>query len=405
MADQSYDIVTVGGGLAGASLARAVAGYGARVLVLERETEFTDRVRGEQMSPWGIAEAQALGIYDLLLDTCGHHLPWFDTFMGPQRMEHRDLRTASQQKVAMLAFYHPTMQEVLLQAAADAGAEVRRGVRVRDVKPGAISSAPSVIVEHGGRTEEIQARLVVGTDGRTSLVRKWAGFTVQQDADRRMIGGVLFEQMPGPRDDTNYLIANPNLGQLVALFPQGEGQVRAYVGYQLGTLNRFQGEEDVPRFIEEAVKIGAAAEFFSGVKSRGPLATFSATDTWVRHPYKQGVVLVGDAAASNDPSFGQGLSLTVRDVRTLRDQLIKHEDWDTAGHAYAEEHDRYYHTLHTVTQWFGHMFYEAGPEADACRAKALPLIAQDTSRIPDVIINGPDVGADETVRRRFFGEE
>jgi len=32
------------------------------VLVLERETQFKDRVRGEQMHPWGVAELKALGI-------------------------------------------------------------------------------------------------------------------------------------------------------------------------------------------------------------------------------------------------------------------------------------------------------------------------------------------------------
>jgi flavin-dependent dehydrogenase len=42
-----YDIVTIGGGLAGASLAKVMAERGVRVLVLERDTRFKDRVRGE----------------------------------------------------------------------------------------------------------------------------------------------------------------------------------------------------------------------------------------------------------------------------------------------------------------------------------------------------------------------
>jgi flavin-dependent dehydrogenase len=43
-----YDIITIGGGLAGAALAKVLAERGLRVLVLERETTFRDRVRGEQ---------------------------------------------------------------------------------------------------------------------------------------------------------------------------------------------------------------------------------------------------------------------------------------------------------------------------------------------------------------------
>jgi len=51
------------------------------------------------------------------------------------------------------------------------------------------------------------------------------------------------------------------------------------------------------------------------------------------------------------------------------------------------------------------MFLETGPEADARRAKALPLIAQDGTRMPDLFGMGPDAPINETIRRRFFGEE
>ena len=57
----SWDIVTVGGALAASGLAKAMAERGARVLVVEREREFRDRVRGEALAPWGVAELAALG--------------------------------------------------------------------------------------------------------------------------------------------------------------------------------------------------------------------------------------------------------------------------------------------------------------------------------------------------------
>ena len=41
-----YDIVAVGGGLGGATLGKTMAERGYRVLVVEREEEFKDRVRG-----------------------------------------------------------------------------------------------------------------------------------------------------------------------------------------------------------------------------------------------------------------------------------------------------------------------------------------------------------------------
>jgi 2-polyprenyl-6-methoxyphenol hydroxylase-like FAD-dependent oxidoreductase len=67
----TYDLITVGGGIGGAALAGALAERGARVLVLERETQFKDRVRGEGLVPWGVEEARRLGLYPILRDQGG----------------------------------------------------------------------------------------------------------------------------------------------------------------------------------------------------------------------------------------------------------------------------------------------------------------------------------------------
>lgn len=62
-----YDVITIGGGLGGAALAKVLAENGKRVLVVERETEFKDRIRGEAISSWGAAELHTLGLYEALL--------------------------------------------------------------------------------------------------------------------------------------------------------------------------------------------------------------------------------------------------------------------------------------------------------------------------------------------------
>src|SRR5213080_4833424 len=126
MTGQAFDLVTVGGGIGGAALARATAEQGARVLVVERERRFADRVRGEVLMPWGVAEARALGIEALLRARCGHELQWSDMFFAGMQVTHRDLAATTPQETAWFSFYHPAMQEVLLEAAGAAGAEIRR---------------------------------------------------------------------------------------------------------------------------------------------------------------------------------------------------------------------------------------------------------------------------------------
>lgn len=393
----TYDIIVVGGGLGGSTFAKAMVEHGARVLVLERETQFRDRVRGETVHPWGVAETRRLGIFDLLASTCANVIPVWERYRGPKRVLHRDL--VARYGAPELTFYHPAMQEVLVQAAADTGAEVRRGVVVRDVHGGA---RPEVTAQCDGRTETLQARLVVCADGRNSLGRQWGGFTVRRDPRLLLLAGLLFDNMPAPDDKVQ--VFNTELGRTVLLFPQGRGRVRLYWIYHYD-VPRLQGPADIPRFVEAVVRSGAPADFFPTATPAGPLATFDGADSWVDHPYRDRVVLIGDAAASSDPSQGDGMSLTLRDVRTLRDCLCHGDDWDAAAHAYAEEHDRYYGVIHAVDGWSKRLFHDLTPEGDALRARVLPLHEQDPTRIPEHIVGGPDFPFDETVRRRFFGEE
>jgi 2-polyprenyl-6-methoxyphenol hydroxylase-like FAD-dependent oxidoreductase len=398
----AYDIVMIGGGLAGASLAKVMAAGGARVLVLERETRFKDRVRGEALFPWGAAELDALGLRALLLSTCATENRWWDDFLGADQIGHRDT-TDTPGRTALLTFYHPEMQETLLHSAADAGAEVRRGVRATGVSPG---HPATVTFERNGRAESVATRLVVGADGRNSLVRRWSGFAVRQDPPRLRIAGVLFEGMTSLAQDTTLMVINPELGQSSILIPQGGGRVRAYVMFPSREDRRLRGERDVPRFIEDAIRTGVRHELFEGGRSAGPLATFEGADTWVEQPYRDGVALVGDAAATSDPTWGQGLSLAVRDVRLLRDALLANDDWDRAGRAYAAAHDRGYAAIHTTEDWYTTFFLETGPAADARRMRALPLIAAEPDRMPDAFMAGPEAApANEYARRRFFGDD
>ncbi len=398
----TYDIITVGGGLGGATLAKAMAERGARVLVVERETQFKDRIRGEFMAPWGVAEAQRLGIDGLLRATGGQDLPYVDVYVSGMQTEHRDLRTTTLQGQPVLSVYHPAMQEVVLKAALDAGAEVRRGAVVRDVKR---DGSPTIVVEQDGRSEEYQARLVVGADGRGSLVRKWAGFSPQHDPEQMLIAGVLFENMPIPPDDANHITLDLARGHIALLFPQGQGKVRTYFACRTEGSARLQGAVDIPRFIEESVQAGMPSEWFASARAVGPLATFDGAATWATHPYHAGIALIGDAAGASDPTWGQGLSLTLRDVRVLRDLLASHDDWDAVGHAYAQEHDRHFNVINTVNNYQTELFFAAGAEADARRMTALPLMMQEPTRRLDHNWSGPDLPLDETVRRRFFGEE
>ena len=393
-----WDLIVVGGGLAGAALAQAMAAAGARVLVLERERRFRDRVRGEGMHPWGVAEARALGLDASLMAACAHEVRYWTSYRGSEMLRRRDLVETSPHRAGELTFYHPAMQEHLLGLAVDAGAEVRRGVMVTALAPGPV---PSVLADARGGPETFEARLVVAADGRQSRARGWGGFTTRREPRWLAITGVLLEGGKIPAD-TISVFRSPEFGHAVLLFPLDEARCRVYFCTGRRTEHPWlSGEGNLAQLVTLIAGTGAPVEWFTGARPAGPLATFEAADQRVDGPCRNGVVLVGDAAAASDPCFGCGLSLTLRDVRVLRDRLLSSADWEAAARQYADEHDAYAGALRNVISWQRTVLYGLGPDADRIRENAMPQLARGLG--PDVIGVGPDCAADEAARLQFLG--
>ena len=106
----------------------------------------------------------------------------------------------------------------------------------------------------------------------------------------------------------------------------------------------------------------------------------------------------------SDPTFGQGLSFALRAARVLRDELTNNSDWEVAGRRYAEQHRRSFHACHEVEGWMRTLFQDPSPEAAELRTRAMPLIAEDPTRVPDHILSGPDLPLNAQMRARMFGE-
>src|SRR6476619_965302 len=106
----SYDAIVVGGGLGGSALADQLARTGRNVLVLEREARFKDRVRGENMVPWGVAAARRLGLVDDLIAAGGHQPRSWITYIFGNPVSKRDLRATTPHGEVSLNIYHPDMQ-------------------------------------------------------------------------------------------------------------------------------------------------------------------------------------------------------------------------------------------------------------------------------------------------------
>lgn len=188
--------------------------------------------------------------------------------------------------------------------------------------------------------------------GRNPSLRAQLGFNVLRGAIPLRLSGVWLSRLPSEVDRTVAYVANDvSTGAVAAFFPQHGDRARAYFGFHPQKCSRLQGEGDFARFRQMFTATAGKAIPFGDAKPSEPLASFECADVWVEHPYRDGVALAGDAASSNDPSWGQGLSLAFRDARVLSDELLAGADWDASANRYPARHDADYSAVRKVSGW------------------------------------------------------
>jgi 2-polyprenyl-6-methoxyphenol hydroxylase-like FAD-dependent oxidoreductase len=333
------DVVVVGAGIAGGALGSRLARAGLSVLILERTTEYVDRVRGEWMAPWGVADAIANGVHDALVAAGAglnsRYIP-YDEVTTPAEAEAATASIANLLPgvAGALTLGHPVACRALDELAARDGATVLHGVEVGEVVAGA---SPAVTYIADGETHTTTCRLVVGADGRESVVRRSLGVELERTEPRCHMGGLLIE---GLRDwPMNDFLIGTEGDRILLAFPQIDGRARLYLGFRSDDKGRLAGSDKTAAFLRDFdCTMIPDSERFSGATPAGPCAAFPMFDSWTDTPAAQGAVLIGDAAGFSNPLIGQGLSVAMRDVRLVGDALIGSDDWSTETFApYASE--------------------------------------------------------------------
>ncbi len=399
MAAQTFDVVIAGGGLAGSSLGGVLARSGLGVLVVEKESGFRDRIRGELTWPWGHSEALRAGLGEAL-DQAGVVMrPMLDFYEDGRRVDSIPWEEISIDALPAIAFSHPHLQETLLTWAASQGATVVRPAKVVGVRDG---TRPSVSVVEDGRTTEFQARLVVGADGKNSGARQWLRADTMTDPEHHRFGGVV---LSGASWDNSFGWATTPAAA-VGWFLTGADSCRVYIRLAADRVR----ETGMGRTVD--VFVAFAAEFMpggtlDGARQAGPMGFFPNSCTWSSRVALGHVVLVGDAAGALDPTQGLGTSLLFRDVRALSDLLTTDRDWERATSEFARQRRGYYEVLRAYDRWCALLDSEEGPEADRRRKLNAAAREQDPTLGGFATLEacGPDgLIPDEVARRIYCGE-
>ena len=323
------EVVIVGAGIGGGALATVLSRGGIAVTILEKSLAHVDHVRGEWLAPWGVAETERLGLYETLIAAGGHHLgrhiPYGDDL---------DAKAAESQLLDLTIFEnagfkpplcmrHPDMCDLLNREAIKAGAELIRGITGLQVSAG---NLPEVRFRHDGVEHKLNPRIVIGADGRNSVLRAQAGIDQHRDPTHHLMAGMLVDGTTGWPADLQIFGTEDRVNFLA--FPQSSERVRLYICYPVEDRRRFAGADGQAHFLDAfRLKSVPGIEYLASGRPSGPCNSYANEDTWIDEPYVPGVVLIGDAAGHNDPIIGQGLSITYRDVRIVRDLMLENRSW------------------------------------------------------------------------------
>jgi rifampicin monooxygenase len=319
MRDYIIDVIVAGGGPTGMMLAGELRLHGVHALVLDKEAEPTNIVRGLGLHARSIEVMDQRGLLGRFL-ALGKQYPIGGFFAGIRKPAPARLNTAHPY---VLGIPQTTTERLLTEHAAELGAEIRRGCELVGLSQD----------EHGVTVEladgaRLSSRYLVGCDGGRSTVRNLLGVDFPGEPTRvdTLLGEVKLTASP---ESLNAVITEVRKTEKrFGAVPLGDGV------YRLGApADGVAKDRTIPPTLEELkqqVRKLAGTDF--GAHSPRWLTRFGDA-TRLAERYRVGrVLLAGDAAHIHPPTGGQGLNLGIQDAFNLGWKLVAEVDgWAPDG--------------------------------------------------------------------------
>ena len=378
-----------GGGPAGMMLGYLLARAGVQVLVLEKHADFLRDFRGDTIHPSTLEVMYELGLLDEFLKLPHQKVHELNAQVGEMRVTIADFRHLPTRCrfIAMMPQWD-FLNFLAEQAARFPGFALRMETEV------------TVLVQESGRvmgvqantphgTIEVRADLVVGADGRTSIVREQAGLKVK-DFGAPM--DVLWFRLTRNPDDPVATMGRFDAGRIFIMINRGEYWQCGYVIAK----GRFE-EMRRQGFETFRAAIGRLAPFAS--ERVGELRTWDDVKLLTVRVdrllewHRPGLLCIGDAAHAMSPVGGVGINLAIQDAVAAGNVLFKplRQSEVTSDHLRRIQQRRELPTR--VTQWLqvtvqrriiARVLSETGPLKPPLAARLLarfPLLRRIPARI------------------------
>jgi flavin-dependent dehydrogenase len=310
---RAYDVIVVGARCAGSPTAMLLARRGHRVLLVDRATFPSDTISTHLIHPPAVAALQRWGLLEQLEATGCPPIARYSYDFGPFTIDGAPRRVDGAPPA--LCPRRIVLDDLLVRAAVAAGAELRESFTVDEVlvEDGAVTGVRGHA--KGGAAVSERARVVIGADGRHSLVARAVRPEQYNEVPTLQVGYYAYwSGLPGTGAAEFYgrgegrrawaaLPTHDDLTCVVVGWPrsQFEANRKDYEGTYMRTFDL------APEFAERIRGATRATRFAAVAEMPG----------FFRKPYGRGWALVGDAGYHKDPITAFGISDAFRDAESV----------------------------------------------------------------------------------------
>ena len=318
---EKVDVAIIGGGPGGATLANILASRGVSTVLVERQKDFSKEFRGEGLMPSGNEVLKQIGFN--LDDVDYRKVEEMNLFYKGELEANPEIDFLKSGELRWVS--QPQLLEKLIEKASDFDNFIfYRGYKAQDLIYNA-DRVDGVLIANGNHEVSIRAKVVIGFDGRTSMVRRKLNFEVKE---YKLQPDVLWFKIPYPE---KFL---PGSQAFFSLFPKSflvavpVYDEKLQVGWIIpagsyGELRK-KGQEKWIQYIKEKSPKGFADHLQKCLDEKlisDPFILKMTLDR-VKKWHKKGALLLGDAAHTMNAVGGQGLNIALRDAVVCANHLV-----------------------------------------------------------------------------------
>lgn len=345
-----YDVVIVGGRVAGGSLALLLGQRGHRVLLIDRDQFPSDTLSTHYMHPSAVELLRRIGvledveagglrritrsrcyIYDCVFE--GPIGPPGAYALAPRRDRFDAVLVEHAVRRGNVEFHDRTRAERLIE-------ENGRVVGV-------------IVRRAGGPPREIRAPVIVGADGKHSQVAQWVEAPSYHAVPGLRPGYYGYFHGVTPLDEPAVELFFQD-DQIGFIFPMEPGVDCVAIEAQPRDFEEFR-QAPATVLVERFKRFHGMAARLAGATLEGSALGARSIENYFRKPYGPGWVLTGDAGYCKDPSTGLGMGDAITQALLLEgalDAVLSGADWEGSLAEFQRKRDETMMPLYQATLAF-----------------------------------------------------